>query len=105
MDDRPQVFGLHVAIGVTIEIGLDAAAIEVFAQLGPEHVQDPAAFGIGQVSKDTHRVAVVIADDGVGIIALRQDSPGVAVQFVDQGIAPMLVAVEKRLVVGGEAFV
>ena len=32
-----------------LEVGLDAAAIKILAELRAEHVEHPAAFGIGQI--------------------------------------------------------
>ena len=51
LDHRAKVFGHDVVELMAFEVSLDAAAIKVFAELRAEHVEHPAAFGIGQIAE------------------------------------------------------
>ena len=48
-DDGAEVFGDDAIEGVALQVGFDTAVIEFVAELASEHMEDPAAFGVGSV--------------------------------------------------------
>ena len=100
-----QVFGGDTGVGVTFKIGFDAAAIEIYAELGTESVQHPTAFRIGEEVEHIIRRIVGAPDNGIDVVADAGDLTRAGVKLIQHGVATIFVGIEERFVIGGEAFV
>ena len=90
---------------MAFKIGLHDPAIEIFAELAADHVQNPAPLGIRMEAELVVGAVKVAAHDGVSVVGLVQDGVGITAHLVEESIAPVFMTGVKRVVVGGKTFV
>src|SRR5580765_3656786 len=90
---------------MSLQVGLDAAAVKVFPKLRTQHVQNPTALGIREITKHVMRVIIVSPYDGIYIIGNASDLPGASVKLIQHVVATIFMFVVESFVISCEAFV
>jgi len=100
-----QVFRGNIAIFMPLQVRLDGAPVEVLAHFRPQHVQNPASFGICQVIELLLRRLEIAPHNRIRLIGVDENSFGAVIHAIEEIIAPMLLIFVKFFVVSRETFV
>ena len=105
LDHLVQVLGDHAPVLMTLQVGLDAAAIEILTELTAEHVENPASLGIRVKAELILRRVEVAPHDGVRVVGHGGDALEPRIHHVEKGVVAILVFLVERLVVSRETLV
>ena len=105
LNHRAQIFRRDIPVAVPLQIGFDAPAIKVFAQLRTQHVEHPGTLGISQIPEHLGRLVEIPAHDRVGVVGHARDTPRISIQVIQHGVMSVLIAIEQNLVIRRKTFV